>query len=422
MNHIVGGRGRRYVRAGLSGAAARVLSALALAVSTAMLVSLLSTSDFGRYAAASALLIVGGASDFGVGSLLISRLSRAAMTERVSILSTALWASVFVSSLLCLFAVLLVVLLYLLDSDWALALGAVAVAVALMPVCGLGARKQIADEQGTVVAAWSLGASLLPQMAAVAFAWSSQDWRWAVVAQSVALIGMMTAQTFSALPISSVVTAGRPPAVVIYLFVKDAKGFFGLSFIAIASFNLDSIIVAISLGAGAAAEFAVAFRAFGFVNIVLQAALMQLWPATARALESGDKVWVRKAMLRSVVVAAVAALAFLTLLAICKDAVFRVWVGQDLIPSGQLVAASILWFGWISIWQPMSLLLNALQLQDSQFRAALFMVSVNVPLSFLLARLLGTGGPLLASFTAHFCANALLLWAVRKRVIESVSD
>jgi O-antigen/teichoic acid export membrane protein len=105
--------------------------------------------------------------------------------------------------------------------------------------------------------------------------------------------------------------------------------FFLLSVLTSVALNLDNILVARTLGLGAAAHYAVIARLFTALSLLMALVCLPLWPANAEALARGDVAWVRRTTRRmSMVAAGVVAVGGL-LLMIFGAPVVALWLHED---------------------------------------------------------------------------------------------
>lgn len=104
--------------------------------------------------------------------------------------------------------------------------------------------------------------------------------------------------------------------------------FFVLQAIGAVAFGLDATIVAQVAGAEAVAGYAVPERMFSVVSLLLTMMLQPLWPAYGEAIARGHHAWVRRTLIRSLVLAGVGAAVVSGLLVVAGPTLLHLWVGD----------------------------------------------------------------------------------------------
>ncbi|WP_420123060.1 lipopolysaccharide biosynthesis protein [Nakamurella sp.] len=121
--------------------------------------------------------------------------------------------------------------------------------------------------------------------------------------------------------------------------------FFVLTTIATVANNLDSPLIASTLGLQQAAHFALVSKLFAVVTMFVGLVGMTVWPVNGAALTSGDVPWVRRNTRRMILVnIVIVATIGLGLLAWGQE-VLTIWVGgadQEWVPKAV--------FGWLGLW------------------------------------------------------------------------
>jgi O-antigen/teichoic acid export membrane protein len=215
------------------------------------------------------------------------------------------------------------------------------------------------------------------------------------------------------LPSPSLVTCGslRSLAGVSSLFLA-------LNVAVVVAYQTDIVIVASALGASSAAVFAVGLRMFGLISGTLAGASQQMWTAMAEALACGDIVWVRSRFRRIILGTLAVSVPSVSLLVMFGRPMARIWVGPDLVPPLELLAAFGLWTVYSLTMTQVSFLLNAAMIVGPQVIMALSMTAANLLLSLYLTRHIGMTGPLVGSLTAHILFSGVPGVIIARRMLS----
>src|SRR5207247_10417659 len=80
--------------------------------------------------------------------------------------------------------------------------------------------------------------------------------------------------------------------------------FFALQLAVAFAFQSDAIVITQKLGQAAYGDFAVVQKLFLFISMLLNSALLGLWPAFGDAIARGDMTWARRTLVRSLLTTA----------------------------------------------------------------------------------------------------------------------
>jgi O-antigen/teichoic acid export membrane protein len=169
----------------------------------------------------------------------------------------------------------------------------------------------------------------------------------------------------------------------------------------------DLVVVTRLFGAKAVAEYGVALRLFSLVSLVQMAFTSSLWPAYAEALERQDQAWVRRALIRSIIIAIGWAVLASISLVVFGGPLVRLLIAGHTSPSQGLLAAMATTAVVTAIAQSFAMLLNGLGEIRVQawlgFLSGVFNVAVSVVLGHLIGPVgvpLGTTVAIVVSFAA----------------------
>lgn len=142
--------------------------------------------------------------------------------------------------------------------------------------------------------------------------------------------------------------------------------FFVLQLAASLAFASDNLIGSASAGAVAVGDFAIAAKLFGVVSMVVSIVIAPLWPAYGEALSRGDSLWVRRTLIRSVMMSAIVACVASTALWQLFDLVTGMWLGRALPISQAMLAGFAAWTVVSAVGIPVAVFLNGAQVVRAQ--------------------------------------------------------
>jgi O-antigen/teichoic acid export membrane protein len=159
------------------------------------------------------------------------------------------------------------------------------------------------------------------------------------------------------------------------------------------SYDTSSVVISHVVGADAAGVYNISVKLSSLGFWTFESMLLPLWPLFAARLAAGDyagtRAGLRAAALASVVLGIGASAAFVW----AAPAVIRVWLGAEFVPSQRLLLAlavvSLVQFAA----QPFIFVLNGAGAKKILMVSALLMAACTLPLSILLAHVLGVAGP-----------------------------
>lgn len=183
--------------------------------------------------------------------------------------------------------------------------------------------------------------------------------------------------------------------------------FFVMQVTNIVCFSSDNVIIAQILGAAAVPQYSVVQRVFLLVATLQSAWLSPLWPAYGEAIHRGDASWVRHTLVRSVVSATLISGAVSACLVVVGRPMFRIWVGQDLIPSWSLAIGFALWAVLQTAGSAVAMYLNGSNALVFELCLGLGLLITATPLKVVLCRQVGMPGVIWGTLIAYLIAVAL---------------
>lgn len=161
---------------------------------------------------------------------------------------------------------------------------------------------------------------------------------------------------------------------------RSGIAFLLIQIIAIAGFNIDTLLIARHAGATAAAEFAVANRFFSLALVLSNIVLAPLWPAYADASARGENGWALRTFLYSVLAAGGVGMAVTGALYSTHAWLLPVWVGDTLVIDRRLLAATAAWTTVLMIGSAVAMFWNGMHWLRLQCLLGLAFVGVSLPI------------------------------------------
>lgn len=208
--------------------------------------------------------------------------------------------------------------------------------------------------------------------------------------------------TFAALfTLIAVVTWQKPwlmprPALADRASIKEllasGSSFFLIQVAAVVVFSSDNLVVSHYLGAAEVTPYSVTWRVVGLAAVLQSLMFPALWPAYAEAYAKHDYGWVRRTFAITMKGTLALNMSCVLVLLLCGRSVIRLWAGPAAVPSSYLLLAMGLWAiinGFMSVE---SCLLAALNRVREQAILSIIAAAVNIVLSLLLVRRIGSLG------------------------------
>jgi O-antigen/teichoic acid export membrane protein len=177
--------------------------------------------------------------------------------------------------------------------------------------------------------------------------------------------------------------------------------FFILQLVWALAFASDNLVIARVLDAHAVGEYAVAYRLFVALPVLMLVFLNPLWPAYREALTRGDVAWVERTLKLSLLWVGLIVAVASTMLAFLARPIIGIWAGSQYEPSNSLVAGLACWAFLMVIGGILSLLLNAANVLYFQVVAGLTMGVTAVAAKVLLGERYGLPGVIWATVIVY---------------------
>ncbi|MDR3764203.1 MAG: oligosaccharide flippase family protein [Acidobacteriota bacterium] len=166
-------------------------------------------------------------------------------------------------------------------------------------------------------------------------------------------------------------------------------------------FSSDSLVIARILGAEKVADYSVTARLFTVLPVLMNVALIPLWPAYGEAFARGDVMWLKKTLVRSLRWTVAAALLINTVLVVAAHWILRLWIGPQVQASHELLLGLWLSQTLAAVFTPLSIFLNGLKVLRFQAVCFSLMAALNICASIFLTRRIGVSGVVYGSVIAQ---------------------
>jgi O-antigen/teichoic acid export membrane protein len=179
---------------------------------------------------------------------------------------------------------------------------------------------------------------------------------------------------------------------------KEGMQLFFLMAIGVVAFQTDAFIVGHYLGVSRVPEYALAFKVFSLVPAFAAMFLTPLWAAYREARACGDREWVQRAYVRSVVLTTAVAVLAASALVVATPPLLRAWVGDDTVsPTNGLLAALACYAVVMCTSGAVGVFLKGLGVLRLQLGLGAIMAVLNVAGSIWSVTRIGLAGPLWAT-------------------------
>ncbi|MCK9688328.1 lipopolysaccharide biosynthesis protein [Scleromatobacter humisilvae] len=177
--------------------------------------------------------------------------------------------------------------------------------------------------------------------------------------------------------------------------------FFALQIAVAFAFQSDAIVITQRLGQAPYGDFAVVQKLFLFVSMLLNSALLGLWPAFGDAIARDDLAWAKRVLVRSLLVAASFASAASLALVLSIGWITTHWLRTSFAPPLSLCVALATWTVIEAMGSVSGVFMNGANLVRIQVVVALLMAAVAFGGKWMLVSVLGPTGSVLATIAAY---------------------
>ena len=429
-------RHRRAALTAVAAVLARCLSIATALITVPLTLHYLGTERYGMWMTMSSLVAMLSFADLGIGNGVLNAVAAAYGGDDFAAIKEYVSSGIFVLSaiaaslLLLFFAVYTFVPWYEIFNvnsmqarqDAGPSLAVLVACFAFSIPLGVVQRVQMGLQKGFLANLWQCLSSLLT-LGCVLFAVYTQvglPWLVLAFAGSPLLASLLNSLLFfgwlqsDALPSPKYVsrTAMHRVAHIGILF-------FVLQIVGAVSYTSDNIVIAQILGANAVAAYTVPQRLFSVIPMIIMMALSPLWPAYGEAMARGDGDWIRKTVVRSLVLSTCFAGTISAVLVVFGPHIMRLWVGNVVMPTFSLLLGLGIWQVIQAAGNAIAMLLNGTNVVKFQVIVATITGAVTIGLKIVMVKDIGISGAVWSCVIANLvCATIPLYRKVSSIVVR----
>jgi O-antigen/teichoic acid export membrane protein len=179
----------------------------------------------------------------------------------------------------------------------------------------------------------------------------------------------------------------------------------------------DNLVAAQVLGPEAVAQYSVAYRMFGVALLMATLLAGPLWPAYGEAMARGDIPWVKRTLIRSLVitffVAGIPSLFFV----IWGPWIIRLWVGSGITVPFLLLLGLGTWTTISAVGNALAMFFNGANIIRFQVICAILLALTGLAAKILLAQAIGLPGIIWGTIVAYLFCVAIPCFVYAPKII-----
>lgn len=192
--------------------------------------------------------------------------------------------------------------------------------------------------------------------------------------------------------------------------------FFVIQITSLVVFNSDNFVISHYLSPAQVTPYNVTWRLTYYITAVQALFFSSLWPAYSEAYARGDLEWIRKTYKRNRWMTSVVLAVGCAILLPGGRLIIRLWAGPAAVPSPLLLSLMCLWMIIFAFATNQACLMGATSRISKQTVAAILAAAVNLALSLLWVRQMGSVGVLLGTIVSYL---VFIVW-VQAREVSSI--
>jgi O-antigen/teichoic acid export membrane protein len=197
-------------------------------------------------------------------------------------------------------------------------------------------------------------------------------------------------------PLPGRIKAGLLPRV-----LGSGAQFFAIQIAGLVVFSTDNLIISHFLSPAQVTPYSVTWRLVNYIAVAQTFLFPALWPAYSEAYASGHIEWIRRTYKRVRNITIIFLAAGCTVMILLGRPIIRIWAGPAAVPSEFLVCLMCVWIVIFAFATNQSCLMGATFRTKKQALAAVIAAAVNLGLSILWVRSMGSSGVLLATVVSY---------------------
>lgn len=181
--------------------------------------------------------------------------------------------------------------------------------------------------------------------------------------------------------------------------------FFWIQLTSLLLFQSNNLIIAHTCGSASVAEYTVAYKYIGLIEMIFMIIVTPFWSAATDAYVTKDYRWI-KDILRRLKYISYLLILLGAILVFLADVAYEWWLSSSLKPDKSLLFLLLLYFCVQLTWERFGTIINGIGFIKLQFYITLVEAFVHIPLALFLGRFWGIKG-VVVSLIATTCCNAL---------------
>lgn len=181
--------------------------------------------------------------------------------------------------------------------------------------------------------------------------------------------------------------------------------FFWIQITSLLLFQSNNLIIAHTCGSAAVAEYNIAYKYIGLIEMAFMIVMLPFWSATTEAYVKNDYRWIKR-ILRKLRWLSFCLIAIGAVLVVLSDIVYEWWLSSSVIPDKTLLLLLLLYFYIQLSWERCGNIINGIGYIKLQFYVILTETVVHIPLALLLGSDWGVKGVVISLIVSTF-ANTI---------------
>jgi len=431
-------RHRRVALTALASASAKGVSVLTAMISVPLAIKYLGTERYGLWMTISSVIAILGFADLGMGNGLLNMISQAYGKDDREMAREYVSSAFFMLCGIALTLAAIFIAIYprvpwprVFNVSSAQAVVESGPAMAVFAGCfllniplGIVQRVQIGYQEGFANSLWQGIGNLLGLAGVLLMIYLQAGLPWLVLAMAAAPV---LATTLNAVVLFGFKrpwlwpnwgsATGKAARRILQLGVL----FFALQVAVALAYSSDNIVTAQVLGPEAVTQYSVAMKLFSIAPMILGMVLTPLWPAYGEAITRGDVAWVKKTLVRSLVLTLLVTGLLSVLLVLFGGQIVRLWVGPEILPPFLLLLGLGIWMVIMAAGNAVAMFLNGAGIVRFQVICATLMTAGAILGKVFLAQRIGIPGIVWGTIIAYTVFVVIPLVILIPRLLSTMT-
>lgn len=409
-------RTRRIFLTAIVSISAKFISMITLFLTIPMTLHYLGSEEFGLWMTLSSVIVMLSFADMGIGNGVLNKISNIANDNDGKEISKIICSSLFI---LFLIAVMINVVFFPFYKivNWNAALNisdkhrdiadvmfVFVFCFSLNIVSSIVQKIELGFQMGFLSGVWQIIASLLSLVFLFLFIYMKLSLSWLIFAfvGVPALVQFVNLFVFVFCVKKNIVINFKLITKNEIISLLSVGGLFFILQLSMAmTYTSDNLIINSFIGPAAVAEYAIHVRLFSVIPILLGIVMIPLWPAYSSARVSGDRLWIRKTLGKSICMSLSIAILLGGGILIFIRPIFGVWLGPQSHPIYLLASLLFLWKILEALGLAVSCFLNGMHIIRSQAIIGVLTAIVALAFKIFLIQYIGVIGVVVGTLCAY---------------------